>query len=96
MMPSCNSTQDYVYHQTHHVPICMSSKDSAYSIVPLPSIPPLDYNGLAGFSDLDNILTGLQGSSTLPDLPLNLPPLVPGSSNGLFYDTFFMHPPLCR
>jgi hypothetical protein len=96
MMPSCNSTQDFAYHQTHHVPICMSSKDSAYSIGPLPSIPPLDYNGLAGFSDLDNILTGLQGSSTLPDLALNLPPLVSGSSNGLFYDTFFMQPPLCR
>jgi hypothetical protein len=77
--------------------ITSSTRDSG---MPLPIAPPLDYNELAaaGFSDLD-ILTGL--GSTLPDLPLNLPPLsLSSTANGLtFYDSvqqFVMQPRLCR
>jgi hypothetical protein len=73
-----------------------SSKDMNFMPSLASVLPPLDSNGVAaptGFSDLDSIFTGL--GSTLPDLPMNFPPLT-SSSNGLFYDSVFMLPPLCR
>jgi hypothetical protein len=73
-----------------------SSKDMNFMPNLASVLPPLDFNGVAaptGFSDLDSIFTGL--GSTLPDLPMNFPPLT-SSSNGLFYDSVFMQPPLCR
>ncbi|CAK9276047.1 unnamed protein product [Sphagnum jensenii] len=97
LMPSCcNVTQDFASTLQQTTAASSSAAALAAEITSrdlfLP-LPPLDYSGLASFSDLD-ILAGL--GSTLPDLPLNLPPLVSSSSNGLFYDSILMQPPLCR